>query len=92
MKFISLALLVAGLLAQQALAAPASNAPYPKRDESASFPMMRSPNSRRGNQDQSQQRADAVKETFQIAWDGYYKYAFPQDELEPLTNQGFNPR
>lgn len=31
-------------------------------------------------------RANAVKEAFQIAWDGYYKYAYPHDSLEPVTN------
>jgi len=31
-------------------------------------------------------RADAVKEAFQFAWDGYYKHAFPHDELHPVTN------
>lgn len=33
-----------------------------------------------------QQRADAVKQTFQIAWNGYKQYAFPNDELHPVTN------
>jgi mannosyl-oligosaccharide alpha-1,2-mannosidase len=30
-------------------------------------------------------RADAVKEIFKFAWDGYYKYAFPHDELHPVS-------
>lgn len=34
----------------------------------------------------SQIRAAAVKEAFQFAWDGYYKYAFPHDELHPVSN------
>jgi mannosyl-oligosaccharide alpha-1,2-mannosidase len=34
----------------------------------------------------NQQRADAVKEAFQVSWDGYYKYAFPHDSLRPVTN------
>lgn len=29
---------------------------------------------------------DAVKETFQFAWDGYRKYCFGEDELLPVTN------
>lgn len=33
-----------------------------------------------------QQRADAVKQAFQISWDGYYKYAFPHDSLRPISN------
>lgn len=31
-------------------------------------------------------RANAVKEAFQIAWDGYYSYAFPHDQLHPVDN------
>lgn len=31
-------------------------------------------------------RANAVKAAFQTAWDGYYKYAYPHDSLEPVTN------
>jgi mannosyl-oligosaccharide alpha-1,2-mannosidase len=34
----------------------------------------------------NQYRADAVKSAFQTAWDGYEKYAFPHDELHPVTN------
>ncbi|KAJ5292033.1 CAZyme family GH47 [Penicillium angulare] len=34
----------------------------------------------------SQEKADAVKEAFQHAWDGYVKYAFPHDELHPVSN------
>lgn len=34
----------------------------------------------------AQQKADAVKEAFQHAWDGYMKYAFPHDELHPVSN------
>lgn len=34
----------------------------------------------------NQERADAVKSAFQYAWDGYYLYAFPHDELHPITN------
>lgn len=34
----------------------------------------------------NQQKADAVKEAFQHAWDGYQKYAFPHDELHPVSN------
>ncbi|KAK5662016.1 hypothetical protein OQA88_10127 [Cercophora sp. LCS_1] len=32
-------------------------------------------------------RANAVKQAFDISWDGYYKYAFPHDSLRPLTNR-----
>ncbi|KAL4997893.1 mannosyl-oligosaccharide alpha-1,2-mannosidase 1B [Aspergillus recurvatus] len=34
----------------------------------------------------SDSRADAVKEAFSHAWDGYYAYAFPHDELHPISN------
>jgi mannosyl-oligosaccharide alpha-1,2-mannosidase len=39
-----------------------------------------------GRQSQSQQKANAVKEAFQHAWNGYMKYAFPHDELHPVSN------
>jgi mannosyl-oligosaccharide alpha-1,2-mannosidase len=32
------------------------------------------------------QRANGVKEAFTYAWDGYHKYAFPHDELHPVSN------
>jgi len=35
-----------------------------------------------------QDRANGVKEAFQFAWDGYHKYAFPHDELKPVS-RGF---
>lgn len=37
-------------------------------------------------------RADAVKQTFQISWDGYYQYAFPGDSLLPVSNSFANDR
>lgn len=40
----------------------------------------------------NQTRADAVKQTFQISWDGYYTYAFPGDSLLPVTNTFQNDR
>lgn len=48
--------------------------PYPEQDSV----------SRRGSDNQA--KADAVKEAFQHAWDGYVKYAFPHDELHPVSN------
>ena len=42
--------------------------------------------SRADNQTLNRERADAVKEAFTFAWTGYYKYAFPHDELHPVTN------
>lgn len=38
------------------------------------------------------QRADAVKEAFTFAWSGYYRYAFPNDELHPVSNGYGNSR
>lgn len=34
----------------------------------------------------SESRAGAIKEAFSHAWDGYYEYAFPHDELHPISN------
>lgn len=39
-----------------------------------------------------QQRANAVKTTFKTSWNGYMQYAFPNDELLPLTNSFSNSR
>ncbi|KAI1981985.1 Mannosyl-oligosaccharide alpha-1,2-mannosidase 1B [Ophidiomyces ophidiicola] len=40
----------------------------------------------------NQQRADAVKDAFKFAWDGYVKHAFPNDELRPVSNTAGNSR
>lgn len=40
----------------------------------------------------NQTRADAVKEAFNFAWNGYYTYAFPNDELHPISNGFGNTR
>lgn len=40
----------------------------------------------------TEQRAQAVVNTFRISWDGYYRYAFPMDELMPVSNNGSNSR
>ncbi|KAH7382260.1 mannosyl-oligosaccharide alpha-1,2-mannosidase-like protein [Pyrenochaeta sp. MPI-SDFR-AT-0127] len=37
-------------------------------------------------------RAQAVVNTFKLSWEGYYKYAFPNDELKPVTNSFSNSR
>ncbi|THC95625.1 hypothetical protein EYZ11_004887 [Aspergillus tanneri] len=42
--------------------------------------------------EESQSRADIIEESFVHAWDGYYKYAFPNDELHPLSNGYGNSR
>lgn len=40
----------------------------------------------RSDSNSNQAKADAVKEAFQHAWNGYMKYAFPHDELTPVSN------
>lgn len=37
-------------------------------------------------------RAQAVKDGFNFAWNGYMKYAFPHDQLRPVTNTFSDPR
>ncbi|KAH0262348.1 hypothetical protein KCU71_g20600, partial [Aureobasidium melanogenum] len=39
-----------------------------------------------------QKRAQAVKEAFEFAWYGYHTYAFPNDELLPVTDSFSNTR
>jgi mannosyl-oligosaccharide alpha-1,2-mannosidase len=31
-------------------------------------------------------RRESIKSTFDFAWDGYYRFAFPHDELKPVSN------
>lgn len=40
--------------------------------------------------DTAADRANAVKQAYQIAWDGYYTYAFPNDQLHPEDNTSDN--
>ncbi|USW55058.1 Putative glycoside hydrolase family 47, six-hairpin glycosidase-like superfamily [Septoria linicola] len=42
--------------------------------------------------EEANQRANAVKEAFEFSWAGYYEYAFPNDELYPVTNGFGNSR
>ncbi|KAI8628827.1 glycoside hydrolase family 47 protein [Xylariaceae sp. FL1651] len=39
-----------------------------------------------------QDRTNGVKEAFQRSWDGYYKYAFPNDSLMPISKTYTNDR
>ncbi|KAI4745488.1 glycoside hydrolase family 47 protein [Aureobasidium sp. EXF-12298] len=39
-----------------------------------------------------QKRAQAVREAFEFAWYGYHTYAFPNDELLPVTDSFSNTR
>ena len=44
---------------------------------------------RADNHTLNRDRADAVKAAFVHAWNGYKQYAFPHDELHPVSN-GFS--
>ncbi|CAL3968850.1 unnamed protein product [Diplocarpon coronariae] len=48
--------------------------------------------SRPDNPALNRERADAVKASFQFAWDGYMAHAFPNDELRPVSNGFGNSR
>lgn len=48
--------------------------------------------SRPDNHTLNRERADAVKAAFTYAWNGYSKYAFPNDELHPVSNGFGNSR
>jgi mannosyl-oligosaccharide alpha-1,2-mannosidase len=37
-------------------------------------------------------RAQAVVDVFRTSWAGYYEYAFPNDELKPVSNGFSNSR
>jgi hypothetical protein len=39
-----------------------------------------------------EERAQEVVNTFRVSWNGYYTYAFPMDELRPVSNNGSNSR
>lgn len=69
-----LALPVLGLLVLNVLAVPHS---------------VKLPRDRPDNHTLNRERADAVKAAFVFSWDGYKKYAFPHDELHPVSN-GFS--
>ena len=42
--------------------------------------------SRQDDLPSAEDRAKAVIDIFRTSWDGYYKHAFPHDELHPVTN------
>jgi hypothetical protein len=68
---------VLGLLLSKAFALPHSS-PIDRRQASE----------RRDTAD----RAQAVVEAFRTAWDGYHKFAFPHDELHPVSNTSSDSR
>jgi mannosyl-oligosaccharide alpha-1,2-mannosidase len=47
---------------------------------------------RRNDLPPAEERAQAVVNTFRTAWTGYYEYAFPNDELKPVSNGFSNSR
>ena len=75
------------LVAIAGLAAQTSASPHPRRDQMRSRAAPRSVTYHANST-----RTDAVKQTFQIAWDGYYQYAFPHDSLQPQTNDWSDDR
>lgn len=63
---------ILGLLVLPSIASPVPDDSQPLLKRAPSFRVQKN-------------RADAVKEAFTFAWDGYYKYAFPADELNPIS-------
>lgn len=43
-------------------------------------------------QDVDRKRAAEIRDAFQFAMDGYFEYAFPDDELRPVNNSGDSNR
>lgn len=44
------------------------------------------------NPSTAKDRAQAVVDAFRFSWEGYYTHAFPNDELNPVTNGFSNSR
>lgn len=63
------------------------------RDGGLAYPRQRGPDYDYTGFEQNQQvRADAVIEQFRFAWDGYYTYAYPHDDLLPQNNSWSDSR
>lgn len=45
-----------------------------------------------GTQDLDKKRAAEIRDAFQLAMDGYFEYAFPDDELRPVNSTGDSNR
>ena len=90
-------LLSAGLVAVLSFSSPAASTPINVRD-GASQPNDSYPGQKGADYDYSgfdsnqTRRAEGVIEMFRFAWHGYYTYAFPDDDLRPVTNSGYNSR
>ena len=88
--FLSLVALVATNVAHGILLPAPGSSPYrylASRDRD-----LRARESRDANATLEQERADAVKDAFTFAWNGYFATCKGQDELEPVTNTCTNPR
>lgn len=88
-----IASLLSVFLAVQSYSSVASITPLTSRQDPAhgdgalAYPKQRGQGYDYTSFTQSQQeRADAVIEQFRFAWDGYYQYAFPHDDLLPTNN------
>lgn len=70
------------------LASPLTSEELPnRRDSTLAYPKQRGQGDDYTSFTQDQQeRADAVIEQFRFAWNGYYEYAFPHDDLLPTNN------
>lgn len=55
-------------------------------------PQTAGPGAGQGSYVPNQERANAVREAFQFAWQGYRTHAFPHDELKPGTNTAGDSR
>lgn len=58
----------------------------------SAVPHGRSTQSRPDNHTLNRERADAVKEAFTFAWNGYHEHAMGHDELHPVSNGYGNSR
>ncbi|KAI9654761.1 MAG: maturation of Asn-linked oligosaccharides protein [Bathelium mastoideum] len=77
MRIASLSVAAAITFSGHSLAAPASRSP-PGYGSGG--------NGTGGGDALARYRADQVKDAFLTAWNGYYEYAFPNDELHPISN------
>ncbi|KAF2449983.1 glycoside hydrolase family 47 protein [Karstenula rhodostoma CBS 690.94] len=58
----------------------------------SALPRQTKPYEKRQDLPPADERAQGVIDTFRTAWEGYYKYAFPNDELKPVSNGFSNSR
>jgi mannosyl-oligosaccharide alpha-1,2-mannosidase len=53
--------------------------------QTVSTPLKENHQKRKVSYHVDERRAHAVRDAFQYAWDGYYKYAWTHDELHPVA-------